>query len=270
MRHVRFDPSELQGEHKDKWDAWVLRAEAARQAALDSAAAGETVSFNNAIWSSLKEDLISGVFNGFCAYCESPLRTTGFGDAEHYRPKGKVQVLVGNRRQTVRLNGKQHPGYYWLAYDWRNLVPACSQCNTKGKGNLFPVAGIHVDAPPAPGAPSDLDELEQPLLLHPYIDQPSRHLTFGVRGSVGPADDDPRGAASIQVYKLDREELMSARDAARALARHEFVHALGEEDIAVARQRVEAVISKLKEGRVPYSAAALAAVRDRIALTEGE
>ena len=54
-------------------------------------------------------------------YCESPVTSTNFGDAEHYRPK---KAVTDKKRDTVQYGVVPHPGYYWLAYDWRNLLPA--------------------------------------------------------------------------------------------------------------------------------------------------
>jgi len=47
-----------------------------------------------------------------------------------YRPKGAVQQAPGQK--------KEYPGYYWLAYDWNNLLFICTACNTK-KRELFPL-----------------------------------------------------------------------------------------------------------------------------------
>jgi hypothetical protein len=268
MRHVDFDPEQLQGDQKVFWDAWKVRAEAARQAILAQAAAGEKLEFDDTIWGDLKQFLFDHVFNGFCAYCESPVQAVGFGDAEHFRPKAMVQVMAGTKRQKVKINGQLHPGYYWLAYDWRNLLPACSQCNSKGKGNLFPVAGTHITAPPAPGAPDDLDELEQPLILHPYFDEPAQHLRFGARGVVAAIDEDPRGKESIRVYGLERDALKPLREAAQRLALKDVLDAIDDPQEEVAIQRVQAELAKLTQGRVPYATAALDFVRSRLALLE--
>ena len=70
--------------------------------------------------------------------------------------------------------------------------------------------------------PNDLDDRESPLLLHPYLHQPSDHLKFGKNG-VEAARELPDGTISslglnsIKVYDLKSEEL-------RAL-RHESQHA---------------------------------------------
>lgn len=49
-----------------------------------------------------------------CAYCETKFTHSSPGDVEHYRPKAGYQQAV-----TEPLRG---PGYYWLGYEWSNLL----------------------------------------------------------------------------------------------------------------------------------------------------
>src|SRR6266478_5588143 len=67
----------------------------------------QRLEFKSQIWSAYRS-LLAQLFHEKCAFCESPLLATGFGDFEHYRPKA-----------TVNEDAK-HPGYFWLAYDWKN------------------------------------------------------------------------------------------------------------------------------------------------------
>ena len=55
------------------------------------------------------------MFKWKCAYCERQLEKGSF-EVEHYRPKGAV-------------DGCDHPGYWWLALEWTNLLPTCAACN---------------------------------------------------------------------------------------------------------------------------------------------
>src|SRR5688572_13150422 len=55
-----------------------------------------------------------------CAYCETFYGASQPVAVEHYRPKG--EVIDGDER--VR------PGYYWLAANWENLLPSCTDCNS--------------------------------------------------------------------------------------------------------------------------------------------
>jgi hypothetical protein len=133
-------------------------------------------------------------------------------------------TIKGSIGVVVEVGGKAHPGYYWLAYDHRNILPACPQCNTGGKMCHFPVAGSHATLPPS--GIGDLDKLdahEQPLLLHPYRDDPSKHIRFGEFGVIAAVDGDPRGEASIETYNLRRGDLMDERREAQELARFKFL-----------------------------------------------
>lgn len=131
---------------------------------------------------------LENVFHGKCAYCESRYATTAPVDIEHYRPKGRV------------LGDTSHPGYWWLAMSWENLLPACIDCNRRrkqstpkatgalmltskgrfsssriahtGKGDAFPIAGTRLPAL------STAYSSEQALLLDPCTDFPDQHLEF--------------------------------------------------------------------------------------------
>ena len=69
--------------------------------------------------------------HGKCAYCESRLDVSSPTHVEHFRPKTYSQQ--GKERIIHR------PGYYWLAYDWNNLLAACTVCNQQYKKNYFPL-----------------------------------------------------------------------------------------------------------------------------------
>ena len=75
------------------------------------------------------------LFNFKCAYCERDLSPPW--DVEHFRPKGRV------------AERREHPGYYWLAYEWTNLYPSCQNCNQRRKDQ--PVWG-NADLTPGPAA----------------------------------------------------------------------------------------------------------------------
>jgi hypothetical protein len=163
----------------------------------------------------LLRDALNQVYGFKCAYCETYFAGQPVA-VEHYRPKGAV------------IEGKDRlPGYYWLAATWRNLLPSCTDCNSprrqemadgkkvvRGKGNRFPLAPGSRRAR-APGQ----EARENPLLLHPEIDFPEKHVEFAVdrqrAGIIRPAlqngQPSPKGVASIDVYALDRPQLTQAR-----------------------------------------------------------
>jgi uncharacterized protein (TIGR02646 family) len=161
--------------------------------------------------------VLNRIFSFKCAYCEAPYGATQPVAVEHYRPKGPV---TEGRREIP-------PGYYWLAADWTNLFPSCTDCNsqrshefsdgpkTRGKANQFPLLNPQLRAK-APGG----ERREKPLLLNPCQDRPEKHLEFLIEperfGLVRPARDargrdSARGRCSIEIYALDRPGLIERR-----------------------------------------------------------
>lgn len=153
-----------------------------------------------------------------CAYCET---RGGKADIEHYRPK-----------KNVKENTNHEGGYYWLAYEWSNLLPSCKDCNREGgKNAMFPILGTYVVAPtfltngnlnPQDFLPnSTLLLQEEPYLLHPEIDEPKNYLGFEINSGNRGIDVIPidlqntspisRGSETIRVCDLNREPLQLNR-----------------------------------------------------------
>jgi uncharacterized protein (TIGR02646 family) len=110
-------------------------------------------------------------------------RVSSYDEIDHYRPKSH---------------------YYWLGYSWENLLISCKPCNTK-KGDNFP---LRDESRRATTHDDDLSA-EKPLLIDPYIDEPSEHLYW--RGALVTHHTD-RGEATIQILDLNRDELYRTRD----------------------------------------------------------
>ena len=115
------------------------------------------------------------LFRGKCAYCE-----------------------------TFYASAQSHPGYWWIAMAWDNLLPSCIDCNRKryqitprgdvsqvrlhentlgfsrsstvgtGKKDSFPLAAGGVRATRA----DDPLSAEKPLLLNPCEEDPREHLEY--------------------------------------------------------------------------------------------
>jgi uncharacterized protein (TIGR02646 family) len=152
------------------------------------------------------EDQLAISYKNKCAYCERICKA----DVEHYRPKKSV-------------TGEVHDGYYWLCYEWSNLIPSCITCNREGaKHNLFPIKGIRVTTPSfLVNGELDLDKFkssskplidELPYLIHPEVDIPEKFFEFEIdSGNKGiriiGIDTDGRGKATIEICKLNRQEL---------------------------------------------------------------
>lgn len=131
-----------------------------------------------------------------CCFCESKVGMDG--DVEHYRPKAGVSQGAGRR-----IEG---PGYYWLAYEWTNLLLSCSICNQRFKRSLFPLA----DPATRARSPRDDTSREAPLFIDPSETDPEEHVGFR-REIPYPVDGSPRGAATIRALGLDREILNERR-----------------------------------------------------------
>ncbi|WP_400078762.1 hypothetical protein [Winogradskyella sp. R77965] len=157
------------------------------------------------------EDKLALTYFNKCAYCEKLAKA----DIEHYRPKGKVK------------EDNTHNGYYWLCYEWTNLLPSCVKCNRDGgKHSKFPISGIRIALPTLlPGPQLDLSTHkanhatllnEEPLILHPEIDNPENYFGFkhdqnrkGIE--IYGTDNGNRGDTTISVCKLNRQELRIER-----------------------------------------------------------
>jgi hypothetical protein len=63
--------------------------------------------------------------------------------------------------------------------------------------------------------PEDLNELEEPLLLNPYIDDPSDHIVFGDCGVVAAREGSEKAKHPWKVYDLEAENLRIARQSAQ-------------------------------------------------------
>jgi hypothetical protein len=320
MIQVKFDPAKLQEPLKAEWDQLQKKVE---QATSDAIVAWEDwkdewekkrkaanpnlqesknfeIKFREDIWSDLKKWLLNNIFYNKCAYCETSLRRS-YGDAEHYRPKGRVKArpsfrpIDGVKTQAkgnakfvmVQANDEtgnliNHPGYFWLAYNWKNLLPSCDRCNTgEGKNDLFPVNQIHelirkltedevnkLKAQPYQSKkwkgfyylqPEDLNAMEDPLLLHPYVDDPSVHLLFGDKGIVTSVKGSEKGAKSIEVYKLDTKALNDDRQVYQERIRTRYFGTLNNArgDPKKVKEKARKAINDFILGKEPYSAAAL-------------
>ena len=132
-----------------------------------------------------------------CCFCESKVSHVAHGDVEHFRPKARCRQSRG---------GSPLPGYYWLAYEWTNLLYCCQVCNQRGKGDLFPLRD------PGNRAASHHDDLhkEEPLFLNPAAEDPSEHIEFRDE-QARPKKRSPKGRLTIQALGLNRTELRHQR-----------------------------------------------------------
>lgn len=147
------------------------------------------------------------IYHSKCGYCETDTTAGAALQVDHYRPKKRI------------YDDSSHTGYYWLAYEWSNLILVCSACNSK-KSNQFPLelTGKRVTQPPldcqgldknACQANSAMMAAEKPLLLNPEIDKPELHLVFLPNGEI--IEKTQRGKKTKEICDLNRDDLVIAR-----------------------------------------------------------
>ena len=148
--------------------------------------------FDSKIWNAAKGGLRRAQ-HGKCAYTEATLEDVE--SIEHFRPKGSVR----NHR-----TAKPHqPGYFWLAYEWDNLLLTNYKVNNS-KDNCFPLAK------PTRRATSPRDPLgqEYPMLIDPAQEDPRQHIRFRRDAPYGITD---RGRKTVALLGLNEAYLREKR-----------------------------------------------------------
>jgi uncharacterized protein (TIGR02646 family) len=251
MIRVRFEEPTSQ-----EWVDWRKAAEDATEALITYCQAGGRPEIKDDLYKRMRAVIFEAFFYK-CAYCETRFIIDQSGDVEHFRPKAGVVDEYDHR--------VEHPGYYWLAYDWRNLLPSCSKCNRLtitrdgrrvGKGERFPVAGQRANA-------RGEEANEQPLFLHPCIDDPEQHLMLdpatGILSGLT-----QRGRTCVDLLDLNREGLPEARkevydNVRMRVAMASNVTASGDSGAAI---KHVSYIYAYHRGEVAYSHAGRIAIKD--------
>ncbi len=166
------------------------------------------------------EELIS-LYKNKCAVCE---RDRGIElQVDHFRPQ-KARTYTKNPQYN-------NPGYYWLTYEWSNLIPLCSKCNQE-KSNKFPLAvsgnriSSHLNTQSLnPFSPYDINWLksvEIPLILNPETETNiSKHFIFDKNGKMRGRTN--FGNETILVFKLNRRDLRRKRIGIRNIIVDEII-----------------------------------------------
>jgi hypothetical protein len=201
-----------------------------------------------------------------CWYSEASLQEPE-GQVEHYRPK-------------KRLTGAGHGGYWWRAFDWRNLRLAHPTVNRRktdyltgkrvGKGSYFPLRNEGARAVDLAG-----ETQEEPILLDPIVPTDTRLICFSEEsGAPRPtyAKDRNqwfyrRAEESIEYYHLDEASWNARRADLMAEVRKlcEQLEALADaeprDDLAY-NQKIDEIISYIKPF-AEFSTSCLQIVRER-------
>ena len=138
-------------------------------------------------------EALTALFHGKCAYCEARFAAVDPPDIEQFRPKASV------------TESPEHPGYWWLASDWDNLLVSCLDCNRVrthegervGKANRFPL----VDERKRAWEPGQ-EAAEQPAAAGSVSRRAGGAPVVRRDGRV--VSDTPRGQATISVLGLNR------------------------------------------------------------------
>jgi hypothetical protein len=205
-------------------------------------------------------------FYGKCAYCESLITANQPGDIEHFRPKGRI---TDSNNKPIKVPNEEgilvsHPGYYWLAYELSNLLPACIDCNRPSKGNSsgslvgkwdqFPVNGNHAIEPGE-------EVHESPYLINPVTENPEDHLEIDSLGVIHAKDD--RGEKCKEIFGLNlRQSLIDERKRTYQSVKNELRLQIIEYVFNTNDHSHVDEIQLYKDGKRPYSLAGRKAISD--------
>lgn len=118
-------------------------------------------------------------------------------DIHHHRP-------LMNSRDSYGRSSVSADHYAWYAYEWNNLVVACTQC-LRFKSTQFPTENERIQ----PFTPWFDADAEIPALLDPCADNVYEHLAFKRNGRC--IEKTRRGKSTISVLKLNRSDLVKRR-----------------------------------------------------------
>ncbi|HYT35638.1 MAG TPA: hypothetical protein VEL49_00560 [Ktedonobacteraceae bacterium] len=203
----------------EKWRERLRKAEEELRNLPDGKTRSDIFVKYSHLWSDVKEHYRALSYDK-CWYCETSTHRIP-GDIDHYRPKAGV-------------TDTDHPGYWWLGFDWRNWRFACRYCNSQftdpetgipgGKGNYFPLLDGEKHRILDENECEDYEDLlkEGPVLLDPTEHNDPVLLTFTRDGLPGSTEEEPvekeqksgdyrRAKESIRLYHLDHSRLVRVR-----------------------------------------------------------
>ncbi len=237
------------------WANWINDCVEETRKLVESVADGSRLDVTNLYKrDSIKKSFYfakDGPFGGRCAYCQIDLAAQ-HPDIDHYRPKAEVtdekDVMVTDHSST------QHPGYYWLAYDWENLLPSCHRCNrpskeeSMGKRCRFPIQGARA------WCPDDDLEQERPQILSPVAHTPEDHFDIEIcekssHGILVPKS--PEGRITIDIFGLNsRSDLLKQRYSEYKSAQAILMQSLFDPTSDYAKQKVREVKDSCGPGAI--------------------
>jgi uncharacterized protein (TIGR02646 family) len=176
---------------------------------LVNAARTTAINYKSDLWSYAGKH-IKEIMHDKCWYCETNEVRSDM-PVDHFRPKNSVAECP------------EHPGYWWLAFDWENYRYACTFCNSRrvdiknqtdgGKQDHFPI----IEPPRWATSETDDWRAERPVLLDPTNLDDIRLLTYHETGYPRETNQDTsteaylRAKQSIHFYHLDHIKAVRAR-----------------------------------------------------------
>jgi len=205
---IYIDISELQISEDWKREARQLTEQLAR---IPEDQRSAFINQNSRVWQRLKPEL-ERLSHNKCWYCETK-NIRADSHVDHHRPKNKVK----NENHVGETEG-----YWWLAFNYKNLRLACSYCNclhtgadniTRGKSDRFPLLSGSCRAS---SPDSNIDD-EVPLLLDPTNRSDPSMLWFIDDGRASPSfsEDDGvpylRAVSTIDILNLNDVKIVEER-----------------------------------------------------------
>lgn len=241
------------------WKKWCEECEEAQKSLNESHECGQPIEIVEKLYRKQKDFYFSlnGPFHGKCVYCETQVKADQPGDLDHFRPKKEVKNS-GEIVIIVDEHGKErnHPGYYWLTYDFWNLLPSCEGCNRSNKRNEFPVREFRAYKP------GD-EKKEKAMLLNPVRDKDlEKHFRIDKTGTfIGLTE---RGKVTCDILDLNRPALAQNRSEAYILGKNVaywlIVTALFKNHSMIDKENQQ-TIEKFKTGKAQYCAAGRAGMK---------
>ncbi|MEM6965386.1 MAG: hypothetical protein AAF573_11515 [Bacteroidota bacterium] len=172
-----------------------------------------------------------------CCFCEKVIER---GDVEHFRGKGGYQQNEGEP------TGK--PGYYWLAYEWDNLLFSCSTCNSSYKRNFFPL----FDTKKRAISHRDNLQLENPIFVHPAKENPEDYIEI-IGSSPRAINGNARGQITIDRIGLRRPWINKERAAHYKIYKRIFVQSQDKKLPESIREELFDIVKEAAQNDAPYS-----------------
>ena len=191
-------------------DNWFKKAKAKSKKAIEE---GKDHKVDRDLYAHVEVKMaLEELFQFKCAYCETSINRIEW-DVEHFRPKGRVEER------------RDHPGYFWLPYEWDNLFPSCQLCNQfrkakprwlseepqfpGGKADHFPVEPESTRAM----KPEDDIDKEKRILVDPCADEPEKMFKYDHDGQIFPLTNmnKKKAEASIMIFNLRETRLRDDR-----------------------------------------------------------